>query len=1329
MRTQKTNTKSLLFLVLSLAFIFLISNVYALSSTITITDTPIGQIRSDFYGVNTHGYWGSNRSWIGSNLEMDSNATWHNQKMQEAGLYFQRADMALDIVSASETTFYTSLSNNYKNINTRLDTVLKAKESNSKIVFVAGYMPNWLADKTTSYCTLSTNTSCPPTNYTKFGELVVNFLKNVSCDANTCEVEVWNEPDGSFWLNNLSTTNITKSIEYNKLYNATYIAVKNAYPNMKVGGGVTSGGDTDTYNILFNWFSNFSNKIDFVSHHDYLLQGKYNDYDLQLRYTYDWLFKNMSLYNVQAPIYLDEWNVWNTNGFMYNSTLNQTNNWTSSLSSAYSTTLNVAPNNISMFMYQWSHTGNWTSGQFFGMVSEPKLNNTIYASYNITKLFANNHKALNTVLTSSSSDSTVKVVASKDAQNTKYITITNTNTSAFNITINGLTSGYKDVETGVVYPINNGAITILNMPSYGVQTLSSTTYPQISFVSPTPSNASTVPTRNFIINATIDSDNPLRSIIYTWNNTNYSIYDDSLVLYYNFDNRSSLGENDTHVKDISRYGNNGTVIGGSNISWTNNGKYGGAYNFSGNVNYIKTPYISQLNTTTDNLTISLWFNRYSSSAQVLIAYDKDSSNKAFTLTINTGGTLSLQLYNQTGTGNTYTSSLSITNNNWNNVILTMNKTTLNGYLNGNIVYNNVQINDKGIFTQNGIPELYIGSGRGTGNFLNGSLDNLIIYKKILNNNEIELLYRSQLITKLNSSQYNVNLNQTNLNIYGINYNLFINDSSNNINQSNRLIRLLSSINITSNTNRKIINDFFGIATYRLQFSKDMMIDTNNDGILDTYSDYNWNRLKLDNLRIKTIRREMYLQNYYGSGNISNGTFIQTLSLANQTEFVIQAKNKGYKIIYTLDFTPYWLANTSNDYCSHSISNTLGNGTCPPINSTILGNIAVDYLNKVGCDASFCEIEIWNEPDSTNFWMNNVSRSNTSIRIPAFITMYEELRRIILTNISNINISVGALTDNLVYTDDWIKNITKLNNSNTYIHLYPNNYNFDNYINNVLNRYITNCSLNLNNMCNNIKITEININNASLMNDSLYYQEYKSRFSKLYYILLTNKSYENVSINIFTWGWKSDYGSNSQYEFYPIKYTIIHEPLLGGYESPIYNLTYQFTRYAPALGTVYITTNDNSELVQVQVREVGGKQNLIVTNTYNDEQNVTLNCGSFIGNLIDVSSGSLYSCASGSVNLGVLEPYDVRAYTEPVIDIVNGDFVYYNYLNELLFTESGASLIVNYTYITAGGNAANEVGTGLGNNTMWIGLLIMTIFAVIILSFFTKIKPEGEASYY
>jgi len=54
-----------------------------------------------------------------------------------------------------------------------------------------------------------------------------------------------------------------------------------------------------------------------------------------------------------------------------------------------------------------------------------------------------------------------------------------------------------------------------------------------SFVSPTPANGSRTSNISVIINATI-SISDLTTLNYTWNGTNYSLYDSSLLLRYNY---------------------------------------------------------------------------------------------------------------------------------------------------------------------------------------------------------------------------------------------------------------------------------------------------------------------------------------------------------------------------------------------------------------------------------------------------------------------------------------------------------------------------------------------------------------------------------------------------------------------------------------------------------------------------------------------------------------------------------------------------------------------------------------------------------------------------
>jgi len=84
------------------------------------------------------------------------------------------------------------------------------------------------------------------------------------------------------------------------------------------------------------------------------------------------------------------------------------------------------------------------------------------------------------------------------------------------------------------------------------------TFDWISFVPPTPASGASAGT-NFTINATVIGVPALSEFKLNFNSTNYSIYNDSLVLAYNFEDNLLLGENASVVVDVSNFGNNGTI--------------------------------------------------------------------------------------------------------------------------------------------------------------------------------------------------------------------------------------------------------------------------------------------------------------------------------------------------------------------------------------------------------------------------------------------------------------------------------------------------------------------------------------------------------------------------------------------------------------------------------------------------------------------------------------------------------------------------------------------------------------------------------------------------
>jgi hypothetical protein len=128
------------------------------------------------------------------------------------------------------------------------------------------------------------------------------------------------------------------------------------------------------------------------------------------------------------------------------------------------------------------------------------------------------------------------------------------------------------------------------------------TPPRINFTAPTPSNDTSTSNTHVDINVSITNASDLDEVKFDWNGTNYTFYDD-LVLMFNFDNVSVLGENDSYAVDLSGQGNNGTV---NNATFNaTGGKYYGAFEFDGDGDYINVSDDDSLDL--DTFFIEFWF--------------------------------------------------------------------------------------------------------------------------------------------------------------------------------------------------------------------------------------------------------------------------------------------------------------------------------------------------------------------------------------------------------------------------------------------------------------------------------------------------------------------------------------------------------------------------------------------------------------------------------------------------------------------------------------------------------------------------------------------------
>jgi alpha-tubulin suppressor-like RCC1 family protein len=128
--------------------------------------------------------------------------------------------------------------------------------------------------------------------------------------------------------------------------------------------------------------------------------------------------------------------------------------------------------------------------------------------------------------------------------------------------------------------------------------------PFILFVNPTPYDGERITASEFSLNATIGNMSDLLDFTFNWDGTNISLYNEDLILMLNLNNNSAIGENSTHVVDVSRWGHNGTVV---SASLTNEGKYGKGFSFDADDEYINLSDHEDFRG--NEFTISLWHNK------------------------------------------------------------------------------------------------------------------------------------------------------------------------------------------------------------------------------------------------------------------------------------------------------------------------------------------------------------------------------------------------------------------------------------------------------------------------------------------------------------------------------------------------------------------------------------------------------------------------------------------------------------------------------------------------------------------------------------------------
>jgi len=295
----------------------------------------------------------------------------------------------------------------------------------------------------------------------------------------------------------------------------------------------------------------------------------------------------------------------------------------------------------------------------------------------------------------------------------------------------------------------------------------------INFFDPTPANASATYNSAITVNATFQTPS-LSELKFNWNNTNYSFYNDSLVLAYNFEDISAIGDTAGNVVDVSRYGNNGTIYGntmllmhmnensgsiaydesrfanngtcyeGATVTSCNHtaGKSGNGIGFNGVSQYVEIPNSPSVNLT-GAFSLEAWVYPLAGDYRTILSKGYWTGDLSYSLRMPRDSEGTKFMFAIRSTANIiYSSSATMSNGAWHHLVGIYNLSQVCIYLNGQL--SNCSNFYGTLATNNSIP-LRIGrlsTGQGNTEYFNGSIDEVGIYNRSLSADEVLARYNT-----------------------------------------------------------------------------------------------------------------------------------------------------------------------------------------------------------------------------------------------------------------------------------------------------------------------------------------------------------------------------------------------------------------------------------------------------------------------------------------------------------------------------------------------------------------------------------------------------------
>ncbi|MFA5061270.1 MAG: LamG-like jellyroll fold domain-containing protein, partial [Candidatus Pacearchaeota archaeon] len=507
----------------------------------------------------------------------------------------------------------------------------------------------------------------------------------------------------------------------------------------------------------------------------------------------------------------------------------------------------------------------------------------------------------------------------------------------------------------------------------------------LEFISPpTPEDDAVTSNTSIQVNVSI-SEGDLEEVKWNWNGTNYTIFNDSLVLFMNLDNRSSLGENNSFVRDLSNYGNNGSVSGATPVT----GKYSGGYSFT----RASSQYIS-MGSSTNNVdsnvySISVWVKKDTAQTGDWQSIVARGQNGYLMTGRNTG---SVTFGKQAASSSQLTSTgTPMANTNWHHLVGTYNGSRLRFYIDG--VFDSYLDNTH---TYDHTKDLRIGGDVTYGEYFGGTIDELMIFDRALSDSEVSQIYMSNL-QKYNATQWYLYVNQSKNATSGLDEGIYTyyataKDSSSNENKTETRSLTISSLScgevITESTT--MTEDLFCTENNSVIIGSDNIVFDCAGHKINSTAYYAINSTGYDNVTIKNC-------NIFLEGGSDYGIYF-----SNTNESVIYNNTVTVHSSGSLGNRALWVVSSSDNNFSNNILasdyDTLYIGSLSDNNTFYYNNIT--SLNDYS-------VELYNSPNNT-FYYNNI----TSLNDYALLLDSSSDSNLYYNNITSLNDYAIALTTSL-----------------------------------------------------------------------------------------------------------------------------------------------------------------------------------------------------------------------------------------------------------------------------------------------------------------------------